>query len=108
MSPQTEENIVAALKVLNDRLSTVERMMLAPLGEQPAGEPPSVAVRLDGLEAALQFAMAQIKVTITSTSPIIGGGSHSQQMTLLDFYLQQSKQQQMLVGQKNGIITEPV
>lgn len=105
MSQQAEvtlENVVAALKVLNDRLATIERMLLAPMGQQPQGEPPSVAVRLDGLETALQFAMQQIKVTITQASPIIGGGATRQEMTLLDFYLQQAKQQQMLVGVNSG------
>ena len=44
--------------------------------------------------------MIFIKVNVTHNSPIIGGGATQSQMTLMDFYLQQLQQQQMLVGQQ--------
>lgn len=59
-------------------------------------------VRVAALEQALQFTMSQVKVTVTQESPILGGGRHSSTMSLLDFYLQQLRQAQMVIGNGNG------
>lgn len=101
MSTSVEEptvpELVEALNTLNDRQIALEAILVAPLGKQPDGQPPSVSVRLDALEKALQFAMSHVQVQITSQSPIIGGSGSTQQMSMLDFYMQSLKQQQMLV-----------
>src|SRR5678815_5285394 len=106
MSQQAEvptvEELLAVIRDLNSRISSVERILLTPMGQQPEGQPPSVAVRLEALENAIQFTMQNIKVQIRQESPIIGGGTQTLNTNLLDFFLQQAKQQQMLVGQANG------
>ena len=73
---------------------------VAPAPQVVRPEDLPVDVRLAALEQALRFTMSFIKVNVTHNSPIIGGGATQSQMTLMDFYLQQLQQQQMLVGQQ--------
>ena len=98
----TISDLCVALTELNNRLVRIERILLAPMGEEAEGEAPSVAIRLQALEKALQFAMSNVPVTIRQESPIIGGGVHTQKTNLLDYYLAHAQQQKMLVGNADG------
>lgn len=72
----------------------------APEPEQIDPNTVPLPLRLAAVEQALQFVMMNLKVNITENSPILGGGARQTQMTFLDWYLQQLRQAQMVVGAK--------
>lgn len=79
-------------------MSQVDRKDEAPQQIDPESVP--VHARITALEQALQFTMGHIKVSLVQPGLLVGSGPIKTEMTLLEYYLQQLRQSQMVVGAK--------